>query len=105
MIAPGYAIYNSAPCEGQQIGEVWLSGYDVPPANTWTTQCVRLVGSDIVRQLSVQALDPTSGVRNARLVQGCECTRELKRWTTCGIDFQGHGGGSACETRNADGGF
>ena len=90
----GYAIYDDGPCHGKQIGEVRMWGDDVPEAGTWTTQCTRLLGSEHSTMLSLQVLEPAARLKNARLVAGCECYRELQRWTTCsGFD----GPGSACE--------
>jgi hypothetical protein len=90
----GYAIYDDGPCHGQQIGEVRMWGDDVPEAGTWTTQCTRLRGSEHSTMLSLHVLDPGALLKNARLVSGCQCYRELERWTTCSSTDNP---GSACE--------
>lgn len=85
-------------CLGETIGDVVLTDFDVPPAETWTTQCIRIWGHELSRQ-GFHLSSSEQGVRfaNPRFVTDCACTRELKRWSTCGYDANGHGGGSACE--------
>jgi hypothetical protein len=83
-------------CSGIAIGNVVLTDFDAPPPGSWTTQCARLMGSEFASGI-ILATEATARVANPRFVAGCECARELKRYTTCGYDPNGQGRGSACE--------
>jgi hypothetical protein len=84
-------------CLAAGFGIVVLSDRSVPPRGSWTTQCVRLTGQDLYDGLQLRILESDARLDNPRFVTGCECPRHLKRYTTCGIDPGGLGGGSACE--------
>jgi hypothetical protein len=95
--APSFELYTGdLPCSGTQLGEIWLFDYDPPPVGVWTTQCAQVESTRLQTRIAVVARSPDARVDNLRLVSGCSCPRQLKEWTTCGIDATGYGGGSAC---------
>jgi hypothetical protein len=95
--APTFELYTGdLACTGTQLGEIWLFDYDPPPVGVWTTQCAQVASTRLQGRVAVVARSPDARVENLRLVAGCSCPRQLKEWTTCGIDATGYGGGSAC---------
>ncbi len=95
--APTFELYSgNAACSGSQLGELWLFDDEPPAVDTWTTQCVRVERFRIKDHLTLVAATPGARVANLRAVSGCACARQLKEWTTCGIDPSGAGGGSSC---------
>lgn len=99
---PAFALYDGGPCAGELMGEVWLSPNSLPEPGTWTTQCVHLPpGSNSSAMLSFHIMVPPSGLKNMRLVAGCECRREFRR--AC-LPPQDSGGSGVCEASRIDGG-
>ena len=88
---PAVAIYTgNTPCEGSHVGEAWLV-QDPPPANVWTTQCVR-VAQVYYNHLTLVGANGGTEVRNPRFASGCACPRRLVRRTTCGPIGNENGG-------------
>jgi hypothetical protein len=97
--SPTHVIQQSVGnCFGGAIGEVVLTDREVPPVGSWTTQCVQLRGEDLFAEMLLTvAMGSNARLADPRFVSGCECARHLKRFTTCGYDPGGIGGGSGCE--------
>jgi len=65
-----------------------LGGYETPPGGWWSTQCVRVTGDELASVVGIAAngVNVFPSVRNLRFVTDCECSRQVRRYTTCG-DF------------------
>jgi hypothetical protein len=98
---PGFAAFellaSENGCFHSSLGQVWLSDYDPPPPNTWTTQCVEIDPWALGDSALLMADTAGALIKNMRFVSGCECPRVRKAHTNCGFtDPLGNGGGSAC---------
>jgi hypothetical protein len=95
-VAAHELVSSNGGCWGTVIGDVVLADFAAPLRGTWTTQCVRLSGSELAFGVILTTAE-SARFANPRFVTGCECPRHLKRYTTCGYDPNGQGLGSACE--------